>query len=85
MLQPVLEHIKLKGADRTDDFPAVDIFYEHLARELLVLNDFYLVGGTALALNFGHRKSDEDPLSLKEQTWESVKKIIQQNVSDYLK
>lgn len=27
----------------------------------------------------------EDPISLKEQTWESVKRVIQQKVNDYLK
>jgi predicted nucleotidyltransferase component of viral defense system len=34
---------------------------------------------------FEDAEESEDPISLKGQTWESVKKIIQQHVNDYLK
>ena len=34
---------------------------------------------------FDEVEESEDPVSLKGQTWESVKKIIQQKVNDYLK
>ena len=34
---------------------------------------------------FDEAEESEDPISLKDQTWESVKKIIQQKVNDYLK
>lgn len=34
---------------------------------------------------FADAEESEDPISLKGQTWEGVKKIIQQHVSDYLK
>ena len=34
---------------------------------------------------FDEAEESEDPISLKGQTWESVKKIIQQKVNDYLK
>lgn len=34
---------------------------------------------------FDDAEESEDPVSLKGQTWESVKKIIQQKVSEYLK
>ena len=34
---------------------------------------------------FADAEASEDPISLKGQTWESVKKIIQQKVNDYLK
>lgn len=34
---------------------------------------------------FDDAEESEDPVSLKGQTWESVKKTIQQHVSDYLK
>jgi predicted nucleotidyltransferase component of viral defense system len=34
---------------------------------------------------FADAEESEDPVSLKGQTWESVKKIIQQKVNDYLK
>jgi hypothetical protein len=34
---------------------------------------------------FDDAEESEDPVSLKGQTWESVKKIIQQKVNDYLK
>jgi predicted nucleotidyltransferase component of viral defense system len=34
---------------------------------------------------FVDAEESEDPVSLKGQTWESVKKIIQQKVNDYLK
>lgn len=34
---------------------------------------------------FDDAEESEDPISLKGQTWESVKKIIQQKVSEYLK
>ena len=34
---------------------------------------------------FNDAEETEDPISLKGQTWESVKKFIQQNVSDFLR
>ena len=34
---------------------------------------------------FVDAEESEDPISLKDQTWESVKKIIQQKVNEYLK
>lgn len=34
---------------------------------------------------FVDAEESEDPISLKGQTWESVKKIVQQKVNDYLK
>lgn len=34
---------------------------------------------------FADADDSEDPVSLKGQTWESVKKIVQQHVNDYLK
>lgn len=34
---------------------------------------------------FADAEESEDPISLKGQTWESVKQIIQKNVSNYLK
>jgi len=34
---------------------------------------------------FDEAEESEDPISLKGQTWQSVKKIIQQKVNDYLK
>jgi hypothetical protein len=34
---------------------------------------------------FDEAEESEDPISLKDQTWQSVKKIIQQKVSDYLR
>ena len=34
---------------------------------------------------FTDAEESEDPVSLKGQTWASVKKIIQQHVNDYLK
>ena len=34
---------------------------------------------------FDDAEESEDPISLKGQTWEAVKKIIQQHVNDYLK
>ena len=34
---------------------------------------------------FDDAEESEDPVSLKGQTWEGVKKIIQQNVSDFLR
>jgi predicted nucleotidyltransferase component of viral defense system len=34
---------------------------------------------------FADAEESEDPISLKGQTWESVKKIIQQKVNEYLK
>ena len=34
---------------------------------------------------FNHADESEHPVSLKGQTWESVKKTISQKVSDYLK
>ncbi len=34
---------------------------------------------------FADAEESEDPISLKGQTWQSVKKIIQQKVSDYLR
>ena len=33
---------------------------------------------------FDDAEETEDPISLKDQTWESVKKIIQQKVRDFL-
>ena len=33
---------------------------------------------------FDDAEDDEDPISLKGQTWESVKKNIQKKVRDYL-
>lgn len=62
------------------------------------LSDFYLVGGTALSLQFGHRISvpqaliyfddaedSEEPVSLEGQTWESIKLEIQTAVRNYLR
>ena len=34
---------------------------------------------------FAGAEKSEDPISLKGQTWESIKKIIQQPVKDYLR
>jgi hypothetical protein len=34
---------------------------------------------------FEDAEESEDPISLKEQTWESVKKFIQQKVSEFLR
>jgi hypothetical protein len=57
------------------------------------LQPFSLVGGTALALRYGHRSSVDLDLfyhekfdhSFKNQTWEGVKKGISRAVSDYLR
>lgn len=42
--------------------------------------------GTPYALTyFDDAEESEDPISLKGQTWESVKKFIQQKVSEFLR
>ena len=38
-----------------------------------------------IILDFRQADENEDPISLKGQTWESVKKVIQKHVADYLK
>ncbi len=44
-----------------------------------------LISITHAITYFDDAEESEDPISLKGQTWESVKKIIQQKVSEYLK
>ena len=54
------------------------------------LKDFALVGGTALSVPqaityFADADESEDPISLQNQTWEDIQKVISLKVSEYLR
>jgi predicted nucleotidyltransferase component of viral defense system len=52
--------------------------------QVQALQDFYLVGGTALALQFGHRLSvDIDLFSISEFENDSVIKILEENFQEF--
>ncbi|MBU3742950.1 MAG: nucleotidyl transferase AbiEii/AbiGii toxin family protein, partial [Sediminibacterium sp.] len=55
--------------------------------QLPALKDFYLVGGTALSLLYGHRKSDDLDLFsyesfINEEIVEALKKQFQQRIDN---
>lgn len=57
----------------------IDAYYEKYSSNQLLISIPYAI------TYFDEAEESEDPISLKGQTWESVKKIIQQKVNDYLK
>ena len=80
------------GRGRKKDFWDLAELLKHYSLDQLI--DFYskkypsqqlLISIPQAITYFDDAEESEDPISLKGQTWEAVKKIIQQKVSEYLK
>lgn len=80
------------GRGRKKDFWYLAKLLEHFSLHQII--EFYsqkypsqqlLISIPQAITYFSDAEESEDPISLKGQTWESVKKIIQQKVNDYLK
>lgn len=81
----------LKRAQKKDFWDLAELL-QHYSFKECVEAYFEKYPGNQLAISlpyavtyFADADESEDPVSLKGQTWPSVKKIIQQKVSDYLK
>jgi hypothetical protein len=67
--------------------PKLFLLIERLSKVAEVCSSFYLAGGTGLALQFGHRRSDDldffsaedspDPVSLNNSTWPLARALLQ--------
>jgi predicted nucleotidyltransferase component of viral defense system len=80
------------GRGRKKDFWDLAELLKHYTLEQII--DFYsakfpsqqlLISVPQAITYFADAEESENPVSLKGQTWETVKKIIQQKVNDYLK
>jgi predicted nucleotidyltransferase component of viral defense system len=80
------------GRGRKKDFWDLAELFQHYS--LKEIEEFHskkypsqqlLISIPQAAIYFADAEDSEDPISLKGQTWESVKKIISQKVNEYLK
>ncbi|HNE49783.1 MAG TPA: nucleotidyl transferase AbiEii/AbiGii toxin family protein [Chitinophagales bacterium] len=80
----------LKRAQKKDFWDVAELLQHYTIKEFIInyeekYPDQMLLISIPQALTyFADAEESEDPISLKAQTWESVQKIIKQNVSDYL-
>jgi len=80
----------LKRAQKKDFWDVAELLQHYTIKEFIInyeekYPDQMLLISIPQALTyFADDEESEDPISLKAQTWESVQKIIKQNVSDYL-
>ena len=81
----------LKRAAKKDFWDISELLYHHSIEDLINFynskypNQQLLISVPHALTYFADAADSEDPVSLKGQTWEGVKKHIQQKVNDYLK